>query len=557
MADDFNPLTPSSDYDRSAAYWRMVDAILSGVEAMRAIGGADAYTRAAGPTQPASSLAELNRRNVVAESPYLPKFENETAFDYDCRRRVAPLTNIYDDISKNLASKPFSKECSLDEKEGEDLQALSENIDGQGHNLHMFASKVFKNAVDKAIHWIMVDYTRVPAQATLADERNMGARPYWVSIPAEKMIAVYSDFIGGKELIYHARIHEPTRKIDPTTYAEVQVDRVRILEREPLGLDASGKATGYGPPRFELWELVEQKDASGKVTAQWILIDAGTITIPVIPLVAVVIGERADGCWYVKPELRNLAHMQVEEFQQGSNLKSIKEMAAFPMLAGNGVTPPTDANGAQLTVPVGPRAVLFAPMGGDGEHGEWSYISPDSGVLTFLQADLDKHRTEMRELGMQPMANANLTVITTANQAMKAHSQVQAWALAFKDALEQAWILTCAWLGQKKEPVVDVHTDFGVDFEAGTELDALQKARDSRVISNRLHFDELKRRGVLSDDADYEADQEEVAGEDLGQQLAPERMIDPVTGRPVVAEGTVGQPNPPPEPVTKPQSQGG
>jgi hypothetical protein len=69
--------------------------------------------------------------------------------------------------------------------------------------------------------------------------------------------------------------------------------------------------------------------------------------------------------------------------------------------------------------------------------------------------------------------------------------------------------ITCQWLKQDKQPIVNVHTDFGVDFEAGTELDALQKAQASGVISKRLQFDEMKRRGVLADDADWEDDQQQ------------------------------------------------
>jgi hypothetical protein len=130
----------------------------------------------------------------------------------------------------------------------------------------------------------------------------------------------------------------------------------------------------------------------------------------------------------------------------------------------------------------------------------------------------------MRNLGRQPLASANLTVVTTANVSMKAHSAVQAWALLLKDALEQAWIITCKWLNQDRMPVVNVHLDFGVDFEAGTELDSLQKAQIAGVISKRLQFNELKRRGVLSDDADWDEDQQQSAEEQQGEQLQPEKM---------------------------------
>src|SRR5262245_13941652 len=106
-------------------------------------------------------------------------------------------------------------------------------------------------------------------------------------------------------------------------------------------------------------------------------------------------------------------------------------MTAFPMLVGAGVPQPAD--GSLLEVPVGPRGVLLAPLGTDGSHGDWHYIEPTAQALTFLQTDLEKLRTEMRALGMQPMATANLTVVTTANVSMKASNAVQAWALALKD----------------------------------------------------------------------------------------------------------------------------
>jgi hypothetical protein len=54
----------------------------------------------------------------------------------------------------------------------------------------------------------------------------------------------------------------------------------------------------------------------------------------------------------------------------------------------------------------------------------------------------------MRNLGRQPLATANLTVVTTANVAMKAHSAVQAWALTLKHSLELAWTYTCKYLNQ-------------------------------------------------------------------------------------------------------------
>jgi hypothetical protein len=107
---------------------------------------------------------------------------------------------------------------------------------------------------------------------------------------------------------------------------------------------------------------------------------------------AVCAEKRLGSTWRVEPALRDIAYMQIEDFQQASNLKSVKEVTAFPMLAGNGVTQSVDANGDATTVPVGPKAVLFAPMGADGKFGKWEFIEPSSQSLTFLKADLEAHR---------------------------------------------------------------------------------------------------------------------------------------------------------------------
>ncbi|WP_460905719.1 hypothetical protein, partial [Staphylococcus aureus] len=79
----------------------------------------------AGPEAPVANLWQLDRSGRVGPlSPYLPKFLNETDIAYKLRRENAPLTNIYADISRNLASRPFSKTCELADDTSQDLKDL-------------------------------------------------------------------------------------------------------------------------------------------------------------------------------------------------------------------------------------------------------------------------------------------------------------------------------------------------------------------------------------------------------------------------------------------------
>ncbi len=508
-------------------FWRMVKAILGGAPAMRSAKGSNPLI--AGPEAPVANLWQLDRSGRVGPlSPYLPKFLNETDIAYKLRRENAPLTNIYADVSRNLASRPFSKTCELADDTSQDLKDLADDIDGQGHNLHYFAASVFKAAQDNGITWILTDYTKAMEGATLADERGMGARPYWVHITAERMLAVYSAFVNGQEIITHARIDECyTRRVG---YDEQNIECVRILDREAIQ-DEKGQVVAYGLPTWQLWESVEKSNQNANTAtsnAEWQLVDQGLITLGYIPLVPVIFGKRDGTSWKVEPPLKDIAYLQVEEFQQESNLKSIKELTAYPMLAGNGVMRPVDAQGQPVQIGVGPGVALFAEPDANGGHGAWAFIEPAGSSLTFLAADLEKLRTEMRDLGMQPLATANLTVITTANVSMKAHSAIQAWALILKDSLEGAWLMTCEWLKKPDKPVVNVHTDFGVDFEAGSELDSLLKAQAQGILSKQTIQMEFKRRGVLSDDFDPDEEEKILAEEDQG--LTPEVAIDPATG---------------------------
>src|SRR6266550_8527097 len=93
------PDNPSSDYSAMLPYWNMVEAINGGAETIRAAG-------------------EL----------YLPKMTNESDEDYRIRRRHAPFTNIYGDVSSNLASKPFGREAKLKDGAPQPLVDVCEDI---------------------------------------------------------------------------------------------------------------------------------------------------------------------------------------------------------------------------------------------------------------------------------------------------------------------------------------------------------------------------------------------------------------------------------------------
>lgn len=489
------PSTPSSAYKRMADIWHTIDDILAGPEAIRKAG-----------------------------IRYLPQYGSEEGPEYTRRLSQAPWQAEFDDALSTLASKPFSKEIAVTAGSTPQLDALIDDIDGKGNNLTAFARPMFRKAVAKGMHAILVDNTGRGRAKTIAQERAAGVRPYWVSIRAEDILALYTAFVAGKEVPIHVRLLEGTT--ERNGFEEVTKERVRVLDRAPQN-DAAGNLT-YGPPTWELYEKQLRED--GEV--EWVSIDSGVFSpLTEIPLAIEWTGER-EGSQFVRPPLAALADKQIELYRALSRQDEILTYAGSPMLCGQGIAPPKKGD---PPLEVGPKRILFAPPGVEGKITGWAYIQPDAANLKEIRESVSDLVDDIRRLGMQPLTQKSGGVTATASslEGAKAHSAVQAWALGLQDVLEQAFVFTSQWLGQDANVELEVDTDFSVEPYAQAPLDALTKARKNGDISRPTYWQGLRRFDVLSPDFDPEAEEEALAEEAQGvDEFDP--AIDPATGLPIV-----------------------
>ncbi|MEN9060014.1 DUF4055 domain-containing protein [Ponticoccus litoralis] len=458
------PDTRSADMQVMLPKWKKVAAILGGTDAMREAG-----------------------------EVYLPKFASEPREAYEVRRKNARFTNLFSDVVENLAQRPFSDVVTLEDGADAQLVTFCEDVDGRGNNLHVFAGGLFHDAIASGVDWLLIDHPNAPADRvrTVADERARGIRPVWCRYAATDMLAVHSERLGGVEHIVHARMAETATTREG--FKEVTKPRVRVLNRDVIR-DDTGAVTAIGSATWAIWE--KRKTDSGK--EEWRETAGGPLTIGVIPLVPVLMGRRLSG-WRIKPPMQDVADLQVEYFQQENGIKNAKNLTAFPMLSGDGVTPDVGDDGAPVPLVVGPATVLYAPDG-----GSWKYVEPQATALTFLKDDLAALAQEIRELGRQPLTaqSGNLTVITTAFAAQKGNSAVQAWALALKDALEQALVFTGLWMGIEGGATVKINTEFDHGIGAEDTFTHVLAMHEAGIIGADVVTHESNRRGITDPEYD-------------------------------------------------------
>lgn len=452
-----DPSTPSSAYELMKPGWKVIDDILAGPDVIRA-----------------------------ATIAYLPRYSAEGDTEYKRRLAQAPWRPEFADILQNLASKPFSKEIALGANTSAKVKELAEDIDQRGSNLTAFARGVFRGGIAKGMHAILVDFPSMSKARTRAEEKAAGARPYWVSVRAEDILALYTDFVAGREIVTHLRIKEVATVREG--FEEKRVKRVRIFE----------------PGRWELWEtkeIVADKDVYTKI-------NDGPLTLGEVPLAVFWTGER-QGSQFVRAPLASLANMQIELYRALSRQDEILTYAGSPMLQAKGISAPADGG----TLEIGPKRILFAPPGIEGSETGWSYIQPDPDILTEIREGVTKVEEDIRRLGMQPLTQQSGGVTATASsiEGAKAHSTVEAWALGLKDVLEQALVFTSRWLGEPASAEVDVNTDFSVEPYAQAPLDALKSARSFGDITQRTYWNGLRRFEVLPPDFDPDAEEKALA----------------------------------------------
>lgn len=450
---------------------------------------------------------------------YLPQYARESNVEYSRRLKAAPWRPEFLDIVSNLASRPFSKEVlllgdvpeiiagTLNAATNERGDGIVDNIDGRGNSLTVFSRDVFTQAIADGYHAILVDFPQVERAPNVAAERAAGARPYWVSVPARNIIALYTDFVNGVEVVQHVRIKERITVRDG--FGEKTINQIRILE----------------PGRWQVWQQTEiaQQTMSWTMTGEGVLDRGGETSVP---LVLFFTGPRK-GTISVRPPLADIATMQIELYQALSLQEEILTFAGSPMLAANGMSPPKDG----APIDVGPKTVLFAPQStSEASRPNWAFVQPEAQNIAEIRAWVQSVIEDMRRLGMQPLIDKTAGATATGQLlgSTKANVTLKAWAIMFNDALEQAFKFTAEWLGLPPTIETEVSTDFSVQPYAQYPLQSLADARAVRDLSRKTYLEGLRRFEVLPQDFDMEAEEKLLTAEaskDSAQQDAKSAVL--------------------------------
>lgn len=454
-AKDRNQVDATSEaYDRMLPNWQLVTTLMGGTSAMRAAG-----------------------------EQYMPRHEAETAERYKERLLGNCLSNYFAWTVEQLAGKPFTEEITLKDDVKEPVRVLMEDCDLQGNALQPFAYQWFRLGIWKGMAHVLVDQ-QIGAEKedgsprTVEDDRRDGLRPYWVLIDPTNLICAMVEMVRGKEVLTHVRIRENYTVRDG--FAEATLVQIRVLEPGT-------------------WAIYRER-VSGK-EKQWYLYASGTTGLAYIPLVTFYTKRVAP--MESEPPLVDLAYLNVTHWQSSSDQRNVLTVARFPILAASGV-PVDDAGNAKVTL--GPHK-YFAT---EDPQGKFYYVEHTGAAIEAGRNDLKDLEEQMGSYGADMLTQepgdptATAAALDTAEDA----TPLQRMVMGFRDSVELALSYTAEMLnlGEDQGGSVVIDYDPAADVGGPTDLDSIIKLRAVGDISRTATLAEFKRRNVLADDFDAEAD---------------------------------------------------
>ncbi|MFP5422660.1 MAG: DUF4055 domain-containing protein [Gammaproteobacteria bacterium] len=448
--------------------WVIVDALMGGTKAMRKAG-----------------------------TKFLPKWPKEEQDAYDSRLKASTLLPAYSETVQNMTGRVFAEPIGLGDNVPDPLKDYSTNIDRQGNNLQVWSQSLFSTALANGLCHVLVDYPQTAAPdgstsiVSRADEIAAGVRPYAIIIRPEQVLGWKSESTGGEHVLSQFRFMESVEEADPDNeFVTKQVAQVRVLEPGKWATYRKGKGEGGK----EEWQLYEE----------------GTTTLDKIPLATLY--TKRTGYLSATPPLMELAHLNIKHWQSQSDQDNILHIARVPMLAVIGIEDET------WEMKVGTSTATKLPLEGDMKWVEHTGKAIDSGRQS-LQDLIDDMRIAGAKL-LHKEKQATKTAAQAEEEAAQEMSPLETMAGQLEDCLDQVLQLFAEWMKLPEGGNCQVNGNFDVDYAPETTLPLLLNMAGAGRLSNETLFAEYQRRGVLSDDLDWETEKEKIEAQGVSLGMA-------------------------------------
>ena len=440
-----NPSITLPAVDAMRAYWAVISPLMGGTMAMRSAGKA-----------------------------LLPQYPAEDDEAYKERLRLSTLLPAYSETVGNMTSRVFAEPLQVGDDVPEAIVEMTRDIDHAGNDLNSWAVGFFSEGLSHGLCHAVVDHPSTNGIRNRAEEQAAGVRPYVVMVKPEQVLGWRSKN-GVLTMVRYLEVFEEA----DGAFGTKCIEQIRVL------------VPGA-------WLIYRKSDKTG----EWSIHDQGETSLSVIPWVTFYTGRT--GFMTAKPPLIELAHLNVKHWQSQSDQDNILHVIRVPILVRIGIQTQYDNQGKVVPpeFKVGTGQLTDLPRDCDLKYVEHTGQAVESG-RTALQDLINEMRMAGAKL-LTPDKTATKTATQAEEEAAQELSPLARMAHHFADCLAQLLQFMADYRGLGEGGTVEMRGNFDVDYMPEVSLPTLVSMANAGMISKETLFTEMQRRGVISDEYDWE-----------------------------------------------------
>lgn len=408
----------------------------------------------------------------AATTAYMPKRPMETSEDYDARIAMATLFPAYSETMGNMTGRTFFDPITF----GEDMpdwirDEVLPDVDRQGRNFQNFTRDWFHEGLGYGLSFCLVDSPTAPGVRTREDQRRARIRPYTVQI-------------------------SPRRVLGWQTNEDGEVIQVRIsFERTENGPWETRKI-----PQVRVYEI-GKVSIFEKVKSDFAQIDERAMPLGRIPLVPLY--TKRTGLYQAEAPLRELAFLNAKHWRMQSGNDALVDTASVPILAISGVQ-----DGDEIVI--GAKNAVRMPTG-----ATMKYVEHTGKAIEAGRQSLDSLKLEMRQAGAKMLEPSQPVRIAAQakEEAQSENSRLAGIVQTFQDTLNDVLDLIAEWRGVESGGKCELHPNLEVEFDPTESMKLIRQMGIDGQVSDQTVFNEAQRRGMLSEDLDWDEEQERIAAQ--------------------------------------------
>lgn len=494
--------TPNPEHEKTALHRQITRTLVGGTQAMRR-----------------------------ARTLYLPQEPKETETAYEHRIERSVLVNFYKKTRDTFVGRVM-KSMQITDDTPTSIQDIGDNIDNAGNDVTTFAKTLVSHAVDDGIVYVLADAPEfraptittedgeeVPMPRTRATDEEMGLRPYLKMITAEDMLGVSWDT--DTKHIWRVRFRVYVRRPDPDDeFLDTTVEQIHVLE-----LVRGEGEEGVGRVLKRVFEEAESGDQDDD---DWIEVYRVLTEFDKIPVAAMYTEKKED--FVGMPLFIDLANLNIRHWQSTSDQANIVHVIRVPILFGEGLVDESTQKPQNITIAA--NSVVHGEPGADLRYVEHTGKAAEVGFK-----EIENLVADLVSMGVEIILNQRTGSQTATGRALdqaEADTLMNSIADAVENLFSELFIFLAEAFGEEVGEDgaggINLNKDYALQTgDAAQMVTQLISLWGASGISHRALIEELKRRGVLSEDFDFEEDETLIEAERESNMEREARMVQMTT----------------------------